>query len=137
SRPNPTLRYRASRRGFGFGRLSLSLRAMPAFVNDMLDLVVICRARFYLSAIPENPGPRERRLMNWTESLLGVTRAHLLALLRRSRRSINELAKALGVTDNAVRIHIAAMQRDGLVQTAGVERGTGGKPAQLYEITPE
>ena len=24
-----------------------------------------------------------------------------------------------------------------MVQTAGVERATGGKPAQLYEITPE
>jgi predicted ArsR family transcriptional regulator len=75
--------------------------------------------------------------MNWTEILLGGTRSRLLALLRRSRRSINELADVLGITDNAVRVHVAAMQRDGLVQSAGVERGTGGKPAQLYEITPE
>ena len=74
--------------------------------------------------------------MNWTETLLGRTRAELLRLLRRGRRSINELAAALGITDNAVRTHIAAMQLDGMVRSAGVERGTGGKPAQLYEITP-
>ena len=75
--------------------------------------------------------------MNWTERILGRTRSHLLALLRRSRSSINELADALGITDNAVRTHVAAMQRDGMVRSAGVERATGGKPAQLFEITPE
>lgn len=75
--------------------------------------------------------------MNWIERILGATRGQLLGLLRRSRRSINELAATLGITDNAVRTHVAAMQRDGMVQPAGVERGTGGKPAQLYEITPQ
>jgi predicted ArsR family transcriptional regulator len=75
--------------------------------------------------------------MNWTESILGATRMRLLGLLRRSQQSINDLAAALGITDNAVRTHIAAMQRDGMVRSAGVERATGGKPAQLYEITPE
>ncbi|HEX6927265.1 MAG TPA: ArsR family transcriptional regulator [Longimicrobiaceae bacterium] len=75
--------------------------------------------------------------MDWIGRLLGGTRAQLLRLLRRSRRSINELAAGLGITDNAVRTHIASMQRDGMVRSAGVERGTGGKPAQLYEITPE
>lgn len=75
--------------------------------------------------------------MSWIERTLGGTRAQLLKLLRRSRRSINELAASAGITDNAVRTHVAAMQRDGMVQAAGVERATGGKPAQLYEITPE
>jgi predicted ArsR family transcriptional regulator len=75
--------------------------------------------------------------MDWTGSILGATRARLLVLLRRSQRSINDLAAALGITDNAVRTHVAAMQRDGMVRAAGVERATGGKPAQLYEITPE
>jgi predicted ArsR family transcriptional regulator len=75
--------------------------------------------------------------MNWIETVLGGTRTRLLGLLRRSERSINDLAAALGITDNAVRTHVAAMQRDGMVQSAGVERATGGKPAQLYEITPE
>jgi predicted ArsR family transcriptional regulator len=75
--------------------------------------------------------------MTWIERILGSTRARLLRLLRRSHRSINELAATLGITDNAVRTHIAAMQRDGMVRSAGVERATGGKPAQLYELTPE
>lgn len=75
--------------------------------------------------------------MDWIGRLLGGTRAQLLRLLRRSHRSINELATGLGITDNAVRTHIASMQRDGMVRSAGVERATGGKPAQLYEITPE
>jgi predicted ArsR family transcriptional regulator len=75
--------------------------------------------------------------MNWIETIVGGTRGQLLSLLRRSRRSINEAAALLGISDNAVRTHIAAMQRDGMVKSAGVERATGGKPAQLYEITPE
>lgn len=75
--------------------------------------------------------------MNWASKLVGGTRGSLLALLRRSRRSINEMAAALGITDNAVRTHVAAMQRDGMVREAGVERATGGKPAQLFEITRE
>lgn len=74
--------------------------------------------------------------MNWIETLLGETRGRLLRMLRRSRRSINELAAAEGISDNAVRTHVAAMQRDGMVRASGVERATGGKPAQLYEITP-
>lgn len=75
--------------------------------------------------------------MNWIDRVLGGSRGQLLALLRRSRRSINDLAAALGITDNAVRTHVAAMQRDGMVQPAGIERATGGKPAQLYEITTD
>lgn len=75
--------------------------------------------------------------MNWVETFLGGTRSRLLRMLRRSERSINELAGALGITENAVRMHVASMQRDGMVQPAGVERATGGKPAKLYEITPE
>jgi predicted ArsR family transcriptional regulator len=75
--------------------------------------------------------------MSWMHELLGGTRAHLLVLLRRSRHSINELAAALHISDNAVRTHLSAMQRDGMVEPAGIERSTGGKPAQLYEITPE
>jgi predicted ArsR family transcriptional regulator len=75
--------------------------------------------------------------MNWAHKLVGGTRGKLLALLRRSRRSIHEMAATLGITDNAVRMHVAAMQRDGMVREAGVERATGGKPAQLFEITRE
>lgn len=71
----------------------------------------------------------------WIERLVSETRGRLLQLLRRSPHTVPELAKAVGVSDNAVRIHLAALERDGMVESAGVRRGTGGKPAQLYEIT--
>jgi predicted ArsR family transcriptional regulator len=75
-------------------------------------------------------------MTNWFDRLIGGTRGQLLVLLRRAERSINELADALGISDNAVRMHVASLQRDGMVETAGVERDTGGKPAQRYQITP-
>lgn len=68
--------------------------------------------------------------------LTGETRSKLLDLLRRSPRTITELAEALEMTDNAVRTHIAGMSRDGLVAEAGSQRDTGGKPARLYALTP-
>lgn len=64
------------------------------------------------------------------------TRGRVVTLLRRGRRTVDDLAKALGLTDNAVRAHIAALERDGLVAQTGVRRG-GGKPAYAYDLTPE
>lgn len=74
---------------------------------------------------------------NWLEKLIGETRGRLLALLRRSRQTVGELAGAVGISDNAVRGHLAALERDGMVEEAGVRRSTGGKPAQEYELTRE
>lgn len=74
-------------------------------------------------------------MTNWFDRLVGGTRGELLVLLRRGERSINELAAALGISDNAVRMHVASLQRDGMVEAAGVERATGGKPAQRYRLT--
>ena len=74
--------------------------------------------------------------MNWLDTLLGGTRARLLRLVRRGAASIGDLAGAVGITDNAVRGHVAALERDGLVR-AESQRPTGGKPARLYELTPE
>ena len=75
--------------------------------------------------------------MNWLIALTGDTRARLLQLVRGSARTVPELAKAVGITENAVRTHVAAAERDGLVRPAGVQRSTGGKPARTYELTPE
>ena len=36
---------------------------------------------------------------------------------------MNDLADALGLTDNAIRAHLAAMQADGLVESAGERVG--------------
>jgi len=74
---------------------------------------------------------------NWVEKLTGDSRAKLLRLLRRSQQTITALADALHLTDNAVRTHIAALERDGIVEQAGNQRDTGGKPARLYALTAE
>lgn len=67
---------------------------------------------------------------------LDSTRGRIVALLRRANRTVDELAAALHLTDNAVRAHIATLERDGLVEQRGVRRGTS-KPAFAYDLTPE
>src|SRR5438093_12113066 len=76
-------------------------------------------------------------MTNWLARLTGETQARLLGLLQRSRQSIAGLARALRLTDNAVRMHIAALRRDGIVEDVGTQRDTGGKPARLYGLTRE
>jgi predicted ArsR family transcriptional regulator len=76
-------------------------------------------------------------MTNWLDRLIGETQARLLVLLRRSRQTITGLAEALGLTDNAVRMHVAALHRDGIVEQVGTQRDTGGKPARLYGLTRE
>lgn len=73
--------------------------------------------------------------MDWLDRIFGATRARLLRLVRGRSVSINDLAAGVGITDNAVRGHVAALERDGLVR-ARSQRATGGKPARLYELTP-
>lgn len=64
------------------------------------------------------------------------TRGQLLLLLRRDRATVEDLASALRLTDNAVRVHLAALERDGLARQCGVRRGGGsGKPAFEYTLT--
>lgn len=76
--------------------------------------------------------------MAWWQRQFGTTtRGQVVALLRRGRRSVEDLAAALGLTDNAVRAQLIALERDGLVSAAGVRRdGTVGKPATMYEVAP-
>src|SRR4051812_16538143 len=76
-------------------------------------------------------------MTNWIARLVGETQVRMLGLLRRSRQSITGLAEALGLTDNAVRMHVAALHRHGIVEQVGTLRETGGKPARLYGLTPE
>jgi predicted ArsR family transcriptional regulator len=47
---------------------------------------------------------------------------------------LSELATAVGVTDNAVRLHLGSLQREGLVRQSGVRRSVG-KPAHVYDVT--
>jgi predicted ArsR family transcriptional regulator len=76
-------------------------------------------------------------MTSWLDRLIGETQGKLLRLLRRSSRTITELASALRLTDNAVRMHVSALRRDGIVADVGTQRDTGGKPARLYGLTAE
>lgn len=64
------------------------------------------------------------------------TRGRILILLRRGRQSVTELAAALKVTGNAVRSHLTALERDGLIRRGGTRPGPR-RPAVTYEISPE
>jgi DeoR family transcriptional regulator, suf operon transcriptional repressor len=69
---------------------------------------------------------------------LDSTRGRIVALLRRSASTVEELAAALGLTDNAVRNHLSALERDGIVRPEGVRRSGGaGKPAVVYDLHPD
>ena len=67
---------------------------------------------------------------------LSGTRARIVELLRRSPLSANEIAERIGTTHNAVRPHLVALGRAGLVQEAGTRRTGSSRPAMLYELAP-
>jgi predicted ArsR family transcriptional regulator len=72
----------------------------------------------------------------WDRRFFESTRGRVVSLLRWRRHTVEELAGALDVTDNAVRSHLAVLERDGIVRQQGVRRGVG-KPAYDYELTAE
>ena len=75
----------------------------------------------------------------WDRKFFEGTRGKVVTLLRRAGRTVEELAQALNLTDNGVRAHLATLERDGIVRQRGsVRRGSGGgKPAYVYELTPQ
>jgi predicted ArsR family transcriptional regulator len=77
---------------------------------------------------------------NWDEKFFESTRGQIVTLLRRSNRTVEDLARALDLTDNGVRAHLAVLERDGIVRQRGSVRRSssgGGKPAYVYELTQE
>ena len=76
---------------------------------------------------------------SWDRRFFESTRGQIVTLLRRSNRTVEELARALDLTDNGVRAHLAVLERDGIVRQRGSVRRSsgGGKPAYLYELTQE
>jgi predicted ArsR family transcriptional regulator len=67
------------------------------------------------------------------------TRGRMVALLRREGRTVEELAKAVGLTNIGVRAHLATLERVGVVRLGGTvpPASGGGKPAYVYELTSE
>jgi len=73
-------------------------------------------------------------LEHWEQ---GETRAEILQLLRRTgQMTAAELSEALNIGAVGVRQHLALLDRDGLVHTAGVRRGVG-RPSHLYALTAQ
>jgi predicted ArsR family transcriptional regulator len=64
------------------------------------------------------------------------TRLQVLEQLRRLAATVEELAQGAGVTANAIRPLLVALERDGLIARGGVRRTDGvGKPPVVYQIT--
>ena len=72
----------------------------------------------------------------WRTRLMESTRGKILDLLRTKEQTVNELAAALNLTDNAVRAHLSSLERDGLVHQSGSQPGFR-KPHATYALTPE
>jgi predicted ArsR family transcriptional regulator len=77
--------------------------------------------------------------MYWDQKFLESSRGKVVMLLRRGGRTVEELARELELTDNGVRVHLATLERDGIVRQRGSKRhgSSGGKPAYIYELTSE
>ena len=69
-------------------------------------------------------------------NLFGVRQQQLLTLLLQKKvgLTVENLSRSLGITDNAVRQHLVALERDGMV-ARGEAQSTGGRPEQLYGLT--
>jgi predicted ArsR family transcriptional regulator len=74
--------------------------------------------------------------IGWRERLFKSTRGRILDLLRTRDRTVNELAEDLHLTDNAVRAHLASLERDRLVAQSGFKPGIR-KPHTTYALGPE
>lgn len=68
---------------------------------------------------------------------LPPSRQAVLDLIRRGERTVNTIAARLRISDNAVRVHLVALERDGLIRRTGTVRsGAAGQPAAEYDLTP-
>jgi predicted ArsR family transcriptional regulator len=70
------------------------------------------------------------------ERFFESTRGRIVNLLRGKSGTVNELAEELELTDNAIRAQLLSLERDGLIQQSGVQKGPR-KPHYSYKLTPE
>jgi predicted ArsR family transcriptional regulator len=67
----------------------------------------------------------------------GATRQNILQFLRRrGQMTAIELSQSLDIGAVGIRQHLALLERDGLVEVAGLRRSVG-RPSHLYTLTPE
>ena len=62
------------------------------------------------------------------------TRARVITALRRGPKTLDQLVSELGLTRTAVRLQLAALERDAQVEWRGLQRGRT-KPAHIYALT--
>lgn len=74
---------------------------------------------------------------HWLKRLLAGSRGRILDELRRAPATISDLTGRLTLSANAVRSHLAALERDGIVVPESRQRQGVGKPAHLYRLTTE
>jgi predicted ArsR family transcriptional regulator len=65
-----------------------------------------------------------------------TSRGRIVSLLRESRRTTDDIARDLGLTRSAVRMQMAAMEREGVVRKVGKRPGLT-RPSYVFELTPE
>jgi predicted ArsR family transcriptional regulator len=63
----------------------------------------------------------------------GGSRERIIRLLLKDRKTIDELASSLGITKNAVRAQIALLEREGMVEVQGEQKGKR-RPAAVYGL---
>jgi predicted ArsR family transcriptional regulator len=64
----------------------------------------------------------------------GSRRGEVVGLLQKGVRTVSDLALQLRLTDNAVRSHLLALEREGLVARKGSQPGTR-RPHEIYRFT--
>ncbi len=74
--------------------------------------------------------------IGWRARLFKSTRGKILDLLRARECTVNDLAEELHLTDNAVRAHLASLERDRLVAQSGFKPGFR-KPHTTYALGAE
>jgi len=70
------------------------------------------------------------------QQLLDTSRGRIVSLLRAGGLTADDVARMLGLTRSAVRLQIAAMERDGVVRKTGKRPGAT-RPSHVFELTPE
>ena len=68
--------------------------------------------------------------------LLDTSRGRIVSLLQTGGLTADDIASTLGLTRSAVRVQIAAMERDGVVRRAGKRPGAT-RPSHVFELTPD
>ena len=67
--------------------------------------------------------------------LLESPKGRVLDRLRHAPQTVEQLASSLGVTGNAVRSHLAALEGEGLIRR-GDPRRTARRPSRTYRLAP-